>query len=138
MADNKPAITYLQGVLFPVFVGVAFAEKDYLREMKRLGIKDAPDFNSSAASMKSFVNKQDKRTLIICFDPIKHKNLHFNQVAALLAHESVHVSDAIFKEVGEHTPGDETRAYLVQHILQDTMYLMDDFLKNWKRHVKKR
>lgn len=138
MASSKPAITYLNGVFFPVFVGVAFCEKDYLREMKRIGVVNPPDFHCSPASMKSLTNKQGKLTVIVCFDPIKHCRLHQNQNVSLIAHEAVHVSDAIFKQIGEHTPGEETRAYLVQYVLQEILYIMDDYLKKWKRHAKKR
>lgn len=137
MAGSKTIITYLQGVFFPVYIGVAFSEKQYLKEMKRLGVKEPIDFHSSTASMKSLVNG-DKETLIVCFDPTKHRQLHRNQVAAILAHECVHVSDAIFRRIGEHAPGDETRAYLVQYILQETLYLLDDHLKHRRRHGKKR
>lgn len=120
-----------------MFVGVAFNKTAYLKEMKRLNVEDPIDFHSSAASMKS-LTKGDKLTLIVCFDPVRHKSLHRNQVVALLAHECVHVSDAVFRHVGEHTPGDETRAYLVQYILQEILYLMDNHSKTRKRHGKKR
>lgn len=134
---RKPPITYLNGVLFPVFVGVCFSESDYLAEMKRMGVANPIDFHSSAASMKSFTLK-GKLTLIVCFDPVRHRALHRPQVAALVAHEAVHVSDAIFRHVGEEHPGDETRAYLVQYIVQETMYLLNDFMKHRRKHGKNR
>jgi len=133
MAGNKPAITYLNGVFFPVHVGVAFNETDYLREMKRMVVENPPDFHGSAASMKSFRDKKGALTLIVCFDPIKHRRLHRNQNVSLIAHECVHVSDAIFEQIEEHKPGDETRAYLVQYLLQEILYLMDDFVKCRKK-----
>lgn len=134
---HKPRVTYLNGIFFPVFVGVCFSESDYLAEMKRMGVNEPIDFHSSTASMKSFTLK-NKLTVMICFDPVRHRALHKPQVAALIAHEAVHVSDAIFCHVGEDNAGDETRAYLVQYIVQETLYMLNCYTKNRRKHGKER
>lgn len=38
--------------------------------------------------------------------------------AALAAHEATHCCQSIFESVGEHSPGHETEAYLLQDIVQ--------------------
>lgn len=137
MQRDKAAITYLTGLFFPVFVGVAFSNADFVKELKRLKIEDPVDFDASPASMKAYGNN-GQLTLIVCFNPFRDKRVTKNQKIALIAHECVHVSDAIFRHVGETTPGDETRAYLVQHILQEILYLLDEYLKGKKRGKKRK
>ena len=40
------------------------------------------------------------------------------QAATVLAHEASHVADMLFEHVGEEYPGTETRAYMVQFIVE--------------------
>lgn len=40
------------------------------------------------------------------------------QLATVLAHEASHVADMLFEHVGEDQPGTETRAYMVQFIIE--------------------
>lgn len=129
---DTPIIKYFLGIFFPVYIGVAFREQDYLAEVKRLGVKNPGEYHHSTASVKYFTNKDNKMTCIICFDPIKWQKLSWNTVAALLAHEATHCADETFKHVGENTPGGETRAYFVQYVLQETLYQLDDFMKSKK------
>lgn len=127
----KPQIIYFNRTMFPVWVGVAFTEESYMREMKRLGVEKPDKFHQSSASVK-ILAKGDTETYIICYDPKTDKKRHRNEIAALMAHECVHVVDLTFRNVGEHTPGDETRAYFVQFLLQNVLYELDDFLKSEK------
>lgn len=116
-----------------VFVGIAFNEESYIKECKRLNIKEPPIFNDKVASIKSFTKNDGGLTLIICFNPLKNRKLHKNQIVAVLAHEAVHASDYIFENIGENKVGMETRAYLVQYIVQQSLYVMDDFLKKKRK-----
>lgn len=126
-------IEYFQHIFYAgVWVGIAFTEKSYLKECKRLNIKEPPAFIQKAAAVRCFIKDDSSMTLVICFDPLKEK-LHKNQISAILAHEAVHVSDYIFENIGEDKPGMETRAYLVQYILQQSLYSLDEFLKRKKK-----
>lgn len=40
---------------------------------------------------------------------------------SLVAHECLHATDYIFKAVAEDCPGDETRAYLLEHLVQQVL-----------------
>lgn len=42
-------------------------------------------------------------------------------VAGIIAHEATHVVDLAFEEVGEDKPGQETRAYMTQTLVEDIM-----------------
>lgn len=124
-------IKYFPHIFYPnIYVGAAFCERDYLSELKRLGIKTDEKFVDKSASCKR-LQKLDSSgtTFLICFDPLKNKKVHKNQIAALICHEAVHVSDWIFEEIGEDKVGMETRAYLVQYIVQQTLYELDNYLK---------
>lgn len=54
------------------------------------------------------------------------------QDAALLAHEAVHVASDYFESFGEDSPGEETRAYVLQDIAQ---YLIEEHYRWKKRHI---
>jgi hypothetical protein len=126
-------IEYFEHIFFPkIWVGIAFTEKSYLKECKRLNIAKPPSYIEKAAAITPFVKDDGYLTLIICFDPLRDK-LHKNQIAALLAHEAVHASDYIFENIDEDKPGMEIRAYLVQYIVQQSLYAMDKFLKRKKK-----
>jgi hypothetical protein len=135
---SKPKIKYITSNFFPVYIGIAFCESEYLQEMKRLGVKEIMDFNTHAASVK-YLTKGDHLNCVICIDPVKYKHLHRNMMAAMLAHEATHIADLAFEHIGENKPGQETRAYLVQAIVQDALYAMDDFMKSkkGKKHGRK-
>lgn len=129
----KAHIEYFDHIFFPnIWIGIAFTEKSYLKECKRLNIAKPPSYIEKAAAINPFVKDDGSLSLIICFDPFRQK-LHKNQIPALLAHEAVHASDYIFENIGEDKPGMEIRAYLVQYIVQQSLYALDDFLKRKKK-----
>ena len=56
------------------------------------------------------------------------------QIAAILAHEAVHIWQLIRREIGEDKPGDEGEAYAVQHITQELLQAYADLtIKRRKR-----
>lgn len=128
-------ITYFPHIFFPgKFVGAAFCEKDYLAEVKRLKIENPLPFVLQAASVKRYYKKNSSEiTFIICFDAIKNKHFYKNEVAALICHEAVHISDWIFEDIGEDKVGMETRAYLVQYIVWQTLNALDEFMKRKRK-----
>lgn len=114
--------------LFPAFYyGFCPSEKAWYKEFKRIGYGTVPTyskmdgntffFDSDYADVKgncalvTINNAKDKEGILI---------------AALLAHEAVHIKQAILRSVGEDNVGDETEAYLVQRIAQDLMWAYYD------------
>ncbi len=53
---------------------------------------------------------------LVCFVLLEAEVRDADQLAALMAHEAVHVSQIILDHFGEDEPGEETRAYLVQGV----------------------
>ncbi len=116
-------------ILTGPFVMLALNEQDYLRNTKRMGVKDPPQFSRpDGAVMHSFLTA---RTLdaacIVCMEP--HLDMPIVQVYGLLVHEAVHVWQLWCSQVGERSPGDETEAYAIQQISQR---LMDDYDRQTK------
>ncbi len=129
----KACIEYFPHIFYSgIHIGIAFTEQSYLKECKRLKIDNPPKFITKAAAIQPFYKDNGDLVMMICFDPFKEK-IHRNQIAAILAHEAVHASDYVFQNIGEDKPGMETRAYLVQYILQQSLYSLDDFLKRKKK-----
>ena len=53
---------------------------------------------------------------LVCFVLLEAEVRDADQLAALMAHEAVHVSQRVLDHFGEDEPGEETRAYLVQGV----------------------
>lgn len=117
---------YLPRTIFPCHIGFTICEKSFHKEVKRLGINEKLDFiqPGNGARINSLTSKTGDVHIISTLK--QSKQIHRNQFVSLLAHEAVHVSDFIFEACGENKPGLETRAYLVQFILQNCLYLYDE------------
>lgn len=114
-------ITYFDMGAWPVFVGFTASAKAFRKEMKRLKMKDGPDFLASdhANASAHYFTHQGKLTVIITIGSTKGRTNE--QVAAMVAHEAVHVAQEMWRHLGEKNPGDEAEAYLVQLIVQSCL-----------------
>lgn len=109
-------ITYFHMGAWPVYVGFTMSREAFAKEMKRLSCPDVDFVNPGAtATMHTFV-KDGTATCIIAFD--KQKGRSPEQEAGLIAHEAIHVAQELWERIGEHHPGREAEAYLVQQIVQ--------------------
>ncbi len=117
-------IYYLPRTIFPVYIGFCLSKKDWDDEMKRLKIQEPSSFVAGGkdAAACRFFHKEHGNTYIICFDIRDVKKHDEIQIIALLTHEITHVCDFIFEDVGEDKPGSETRAYLMQFMIQNILY----------------
>lgn len=59
---------------------------------------------------------------IVCIDPEKTAGMDGMTIAALLAHEAVHVKQEIMRHIGEREPGDEIEAYVVQNVVDELLH----------------
>lgn len=103
------------------YVGFTQSPKAFRREMKRMKIDEPPSFvatDHANATMHSFTKDGDL-TCIITMPPSKHK---MAQIAALLAHEAVHIAQEFWAWIGEKEPGREAEAYFVQYIVQRCLF----------------
>lgn len=123
-------IKYLPRTLFPCHIAFTLSEASYKKELKRLNVdlEEAGAFvkEGAHAQVTQLMNDKHGTIYIVTMLPDKARKMHRNQIAAMLAHEAVHVTDWIFEDAHEKYPGMETRAYLTQHILQNLLYLYDE------------
>lgn len=118
---------YASDVLLRRFchLGLCIDERDWLREMRRLGVKSPSEFTNAgkAATMHWFDNLKGGEDLsIVCVDRNAIRDSSGTAIAALLVHEAVHVFQHICERIGEETPSKEFEAYSIQRISQDLMY----------------
>lgn len=116
-------------MMFPVHFGFTWKEDDYLKEMKRLGIKDSNPFKQRvSAKTDTLEHPKDMDTVIVS---LVTKNRKPRIIYPLLAHECIHVWESIKKAMRTTEDHEEIKAYTIQYLLQ----LMIDELEN--RNVKK-
>lgn len=122
-------VKYCDVGIFPIYVGLALTEKAFIAEMKRLKVKyDFPFINEGAgAMMHVLTNPVNNPICIICIDAAKaaKDKIKIEQIAALLAHEAVHVWQTCCDTIGEATCGRETPAYFIQCV---TQFCLNQFL----------
>jgi hypothetical protein len=101
------------------YLGVCITEEAWEKQMKKMGIKYPDHFLSQDANATThfLINSNGKRATIVC---IRHDPSRTGvQIAALLAHEAVHVFQRYCDYIGEDQPSKEFEAYCVQNIFQE-------------------
>ena len=115
--------TYVQTTFGQVELHLYHRRERVLRLARRLGA--SVTFAESAyAQTNGFGSGYD----LICFVLLEAEVRDADQLAALMAHEAVHVSQIILDHFGEDEPGEETRAYLVQNVT----YALLDMQRRWE------
>lgn len=122
-APQAPHVRYFHMGQWPCYVGFTTSEEAFDAEMKRLNITPPPAWIAtphSAATAHYFTNR-DMLTIIVCIRRERRRSRE--QVAALLAHESLHVVQQMeqwFYPSGRFD--DESAAYLLQYLVQSFLY----------------
>jgi hypothetical protein len=113
---DEPHIAYFNMGSWPLYVGFTNSPKRFAKEMRRMGIEGVSFLNPGGnATMHTFV-RNGTTTCIIAMEKAKDKSPEM--IAALIAHEAVHVAQELWSQIGEEQPGREAEAYLVQMIVQ--------------------
>lgn len=119
---------------YPVTAVFAPNERAYRRALKRYSInKDLDDgtYPSSAGRVTRYSSDErsngNNAVLIVTID--LSLDVSEQQLAALVAHECVHVMQYIFSEIGEDRPGWEVEAYAVQSLVQDILCSIKHYRK---------
>lgn len=114
--------TYVQTTFGEVELHLYHKREKVLRLARRLGT--SVSFVESAHAQ---TNGFDSGGVLICFVLLEAEVREADQLAALMAHEAVHVAQIILDRFGEDEPGEETRAYLVQGVT----YALLDMQRRW-------
>lgn len=115
---------FIQTAYGPVELHLYHRREKALRLARRLGASVAL-LDGAHAQTNGFDSGED----LVCFVLLEADVREADQLAALMAHESVHVVQIILDHFGENEPGEETRAYLVQGVT----YALLDMQRAWSR-----
>lgn len=112
---------------WPIYFGFTTSEKAFHKELKRLGCGHAIKPFGGGATTHLFEGSDGGLTVIVTLHEWRGHNL--SQVAGLVAHEAVHVAQALWEHIGEKNPSPECEAYFVQHVVQLCLEELKDFKK---------
>ena len=113
---------YVQTTFGEVELHLFHRRERVLRLVRRLGAS-VTFVESAHAQTNGFDSGDD----LVCFVLLEAEVRDQDQLAALMAHEAVHVAQTILDHFGEDEPGEETRAYLVQNVT----YALLDMQRRW-------
>jgi len=100
----------------PVYIGFCPSEKAWKHAMKRMGMPNEP-YPTTDGRVTSFM-REGKCSCIMTLGDGCEKRVNPVQIAAVIAHEAVHVKQEICRHIGEESPSIEFEAYAVQAIFQ--------------------
>lgn len=108
---------YLTGVPWPVFIGFTDDPILFAREMRRINLDDEmPPFVLKKGGATTHFMRGDDGMLRMVITIEGHRKQTKAVVAALIAHEAVHVWEHVCDEMGGPDPQGEHAAYGVQWI----------------------
>lgn len=104
--------------MLPIHLGFCDNKQAYYTLMEDLNIADPPHFPNGAASCNAFENLKGQLGCIICVNKKHCKGMSHLSNICLVAHEAVHVFQAIKIYMDEPNPSPEFEAYCIQWITQ--------------------
>lgn len=107
---------------FPTPIEVCFSNRDFFKALKKYGLPE--DLNPEMKPLDKGVaethafGRYGEAFVVVLFN-VESFAHDVSSMAGIVAHETVHVVERIFDHVGEDdVVGEETRAYLVQHLVE--------------------
>lgn len=76
--------------------------------------------NATSHATTHTFTREGKLTCVVTMDT---KGRSIGSIAALMAHEAMHILDEIWDDAGEKHPSSELKAYAIQHLVSELMYL---------------
>ena len=123
MSMRKEAASVHLGPI-PVWLYVASDERQFGNLVRHLGVDPGSGFmrgNSLATTHLLGRTRFGPTAVCICMRRVSKLDII---TVGLAAHEASHAVDFIFETMGEDTPGEETKAYLIQYITQATLEII--------------
>jgi len=121
--------------ILPIYFGLATDAKKLKKELNRMKVPDSVKIGVNAgygATTSFLTNGEGDTCAIVCIFDYSKKD--YNQIAALLVHEAVHIWQETKKIMGEESPSKEFEAYTIQSISQKLFY---EFAAQTKTGIKK-
>lgn len=107
--------------VFPCNIGFTRSRKQFYKAVKTYASNpEEYEFGDDAARLTIIAKPKDNyfRTFIIT---VNWEGESKATMAALIAHEATHLCQYLWEQIGEHEPGHEAEAYLVQSIVQQIL-----------------
>lgn len=124
---TKPHIHYVPLSEWPYFIGYTWSERDFWREMKRMGVPVSRYISLGANATTWHITNAPEGVScsIICLPEPKFGDgapLSLESYIGLVVHEVTHALQHLAADLSPNNPiGEETQAYLMQHIVQEIM-----------------
>ena len=111
----------------PGHLGMARSEAEFRRKLRHLKVpvREWPEFvRQGADATTHFFERRNSNSVcaIVCYRPDGTKTR--SQVAAMMAHEAVHVWRSAMETLGEKDPSEEFMAYGIQNITQTLLTVL--------------
>ena len=116
----------------PGYVGIVFTKRAFFNVLKKLEVEDAVKeqwVGDGSAGANCLLLRKDNGDIVslVSLDPADYEGRSSAQVAAILAHEAVHVWQYMRDEMKEHKPGAETEAWVIQYYTQRFIIAYEEF-----------
>lgn len=113
-------------MLLGPYLAVCTSEKEFRAALKHVKCRDNPPFISNEQSHATCHFMRKDCGDLICILAVKGAEEQSPAVvAALMAHEAVHIWKTLLDDIGEANPGEEIEAYGIQAL---TLALTDEIL----------
>lgn len=123
MSTRKEAASVHLGPI-PIWLYVASDERQFDNLIRHLRVDPASKFmrgHSLATTHLLGRTRFGSTAVCICMRRVSKLGII---TVGLAAHEASHAADFIFETMGEDSPGEETKAYLIQYITQATLEIV--------------
>jgi hypothetical protein len=117
MRVNETGVAYCNPGHLPFTYGFCPNEKSWKRELKRLGCEQS--YLTTQGSCATFTKDGCINVLVTLREDTD--KFHPEETIGLLAHEAIHVWQAIRDHIGEEAPSFEFEAYTFQAIFQELL-----------------
>lgn len=115
MATKKPYYV-IKVPIFPANIHVCFDQPAFNAALRDKNVPQKIEYLENGAMAETHsIPTSDGRTFIGLILDLKA----IDDLDSTLVHESVHLVYRIFEYINEETPGEETRAYLTEHIYKE-------------------
>lgn len=98
----------------PIPYGLCLDAEDFAATLVKLKHEGVPFLERSQVACTHTLEIRKKIRIIVCLNPKLHKT--DDKVWSTIAHESVHVWQAIRRYLGENEPATEQEAYCIEQI----------------------
>lgn len=118
LASSVDKVVWCERGWLPTHYGFCPSAKAWAREMKRLGIEDAPPYPESDDCAVTFNNEEKTAVIVTIHERVDSYNDSIG-LTDIIAHESAHVWQSILEDIGERNPSAEFEAYALQNIVMN-------------------